>query len=393
MKDTITLGDDTTKQVTIDGNAATVTAGSGDNQVKVDGSKGQVVIGDGNQGSVIIGNQDNGKGETGDYITGLDNTKWDAKNVVEDRAATEGQLRDAVNSISTEIGDINTDIEAIQNAKREFISDTGTKIEVGNAETLSIKGGADSTSLTESNIGVVNDGTKGFRVKLSNRLSDLQSVDTVSLTAETATIGATTIGDAITVGSGNQTTVIADSGITVKATDSAKSDITLTSDTISMGRNQVHDVAAGTADTDAVNVSQLNSAVTNIGSNMNYLGNQINKLDSRVNRVGAGAAALAALHPLDYNPMSRWEFAAGVGNYKGANAVAVGAFFRPHSDLMFSMGSSFGGGENMVNAGVTWRVGTGQATNYGSSQAMSQEINSLRGVVNSQQSMLKSQNE
>ena len=93
-----------------------------------------------------------------------------------------------------------------------------------------------------------------------------------------------------------------------------------------MGKKEIHDVAAGEAETDAVNVGQLNSAVTNIGSNMNYLGNQINKLDNRVNRVGAGAAALAALYPLDYNPTTRWEFSAGVGNYKGANAVAVGAF-------------------------------------------------------------------
>lgn len=403
LEDKITLGDttDAAKQVTIDGNDATVTAGTADNQVKVDGSKGQVVIGDVANG-IVIGNQGDGTTEnkTGDYITGLDNTKWDAKNVVEDRAATEGQLRDAVNNISTEIGDINTDIEAIQNAKREFISDTGTKIEVGNAETLSIKGGADSTSLTESNIGVVNDGTKGFSVKLSSKLTGLDSVSTKTLTAS----------DSITVGSGDTTTVIssdtvttsnlvagnttvANSGVTIKATDSAKSDITLTNDTISMGGNQIHDVAVGTADTDAVNVSQLNSAVTNIGSNMNYLGNQINKLDNRVNRVGAGAAALAALHPLDYNPTTRWEFAAGVGNYKGANAVAVGAFYRPHSDLMFSIGSSYGGGENMVNAGVTWRVGAGQTVNYSSNQAMAQEITSLRGVVDSQQSMLKSQNE
>ena len=76
-------------------------------------------------------------------------------------------MRDAVNNIGTQIGDINTDIEAIQNAKREFISDTEEKIEVGNAETLSITGGA-MEPLTEGNIGVVNDGTKGFKVKLSS---------------------------------------------------------------------------------------------------------------------------------------------------------------------------------------------------------------------------------
>ena len=109
-----------------------------------------------------------------------------------------------MNSISTEIGDINTDIEAIQNAKRDFISDTGTKIEVGNAETLSIKGGADADSLTGNNIGVVNDGTKGFRVKLSSKLSNLDSVSTKTLTAS----------DSITVGSGDTTTVISGDTVT-----------------------------------------------------------------------------------------------------------------------------------------------------------------------------------
>lgn len=401
LNDKITLNNAAApgQQVVVDGTTSNITAGTGNNQVVVNGSNGQVTIGA--QGSQLtIGKQgDTAKDKegnlinpdkTGHYITGLDNTTWkpETNGIVENRAATEGQLRDAVNNIGTQIGDINTDIEAIQNAKREFISDTEEKIEVGNAETLSITGGA-MEPLTEGNIGVVNDGTKGFKVKLSSKLSGLERVTVGS--GDTATVIGTDSVTTTELVTGN-TTVNTD-GVTIKTTDAAKSDIKLTSDTISMGKNQIHDVVAGEAETDAVNVGQLNSAVTNIGSNMNYLGNQINKLDNRVNRVGAGAAALAALHPLDYNPTTRWEFAAGVGNYKGANAVAVGAFYRPHSDMMFSLGSSFGGGENMVNAGVTWRVGAGQTTNYGSSQAMAQEIDSLRSVVNDQQSMIQSQNQ
>lgn len=401
LNDKITLNNEAApgQQVVVDGTTSNITAGTGDNQVVVNGSNGQVTIGaEGSQ--LIIGKQGDTEKDkdgnlinpdkTGHYITGLDNTTWkpEKNGIVENRAATEGQLRDAVNNIGTQIGDINTDIEAIQNAKREFISDTGEKIEVGNAETLSITGGA-MEPLTDGNIGVVNDGTKGFKVKLSSKLSGLERVTVGS--GDTATVIGSDSVTTTELVAGN-TTVNTD-GVTIKATDSAKSDIKLTSDTISMGKNQIHDVAAGEAETDAVNVGQLNSAVTNIGSNMNYLGNQINKLDNRVNRVGAGAAALAALHPLDYNPTTRWEFAAGVGNYKGANAVAVGAFYRPHSDMMFSLGSSFGGGENMVNAGVTWRVGAGQTTNYVSSQAMAQEIDSLRSVVNDQQSMIQSQNQ
>ena len=405
LNDKITLNNAAApgQQVIVDGTASNITAGTGDNQVAVNGSAGQVTIGAGDSQMVIGKQADAAKNKegnvinpdkTGNYITGLDNTTWNPaeKGIVENRAATEGQLRDAVNSISTEIGDINTDIEAIQNAKRDFISDTGEKIEVSNAETLSIKGGAAADSLTEGNIGVVNDGTKGFKVKLSSKLSGLDSVSAKTVTAS----------DSITVGSGDTTTVISGDavttgnttvntkGLTVAGSDDSTT-ITVQSDNVSMGGNKIQNVAAGKAITDAVNVGQLNEAVTTIGSGMNQLGNQINKLDNRVDRVGAGAAALAALHPLEYDPTTRWEVSAGIGNYRGANAVAVGAFYRPNYDTMVSIGSSYGGGENMVNAGVTWRIGEGGSGNYQSKGAMAQEINDLRSVVDEQNSKLASQ--
>jgi len=91
--------------------------------------------------------------------------------------------------------------------------------------------------------------------------------------------------------------------------------------------------------------------------NITQLGNSLNKLDNRINRVGAGAAALAALHPLDFDPDDKWDFAAGYGNYRGANAAAVGLYYRPNEDTMFSVGGSFGGGENMINAGVSLKRG------------------------------------
>lgn len=92
---------------------------------------------------------------------------------------------------------------------------------------------------------------------------------------------------------------------------------------------------------------------------INILGKQVGNLDTRVNKVGAGAAALAALHPLDFDPDDKWDFAAGYGNYNGANAAAIGAYYRPNEDTMFSVGGSFGGGENMVNAGVSVKLGQG----------------------------------
>ena len=105
--------------------------------------------------------------------------------------------------------------------------------------------------------------------------------------------------------------------------------------------------------------------------------NKVDKLGTRVNKVGAGAAALAALHPLDFDPDDKWDIAAGYGNYKDAHAVAVGAFYRPNEDLMFSVGGSFGGGENMVNAGVSLKLGQGNHVST-SKVAMAKEIVDLR---------------
>lgn len=134
---------------------------------------------------------------------------------------------------------------------------------------------------------------------------------------------------------------------------------------------------------DAVNGSQLhatNQMVQENRQNITQLGNSLNKLDARVNRVGAGAAALAALQPLDFDPDDKWDFAAGYGNYAGAHAVAIGAYYRPTADLMFSVGGSFGGGENMVNAGVTFKLGQGNHVTT-SRVAMAKEISLLRSNV------------
>lgn len=107
------------------------------------------------------------------------------------------------------------------------------------------------------------------------------------------------------------------------------------------------------------NLTALDKQVGANTTNITKLGDSIDAMGDRVNRVGAGAAALAALHPLDFDPDDKWDFAAGYGNYKGANAAAIGAYYRPNEDTMFSVGGSFGGGENMVNAGVSVKLGQG----------------------------------
>lgn len=141
---------------------------------------------------------------------------------------------------------------------------------------------------------------------------------------------------------------------------------------------------------DAVNGGQLyatNQLVKENASNISLLGNSINKLDNRVDKVGAGAAALAALHPLDFDPEDKWDFAAGYGNYSGASAVALGAYYRPNEDTMFSVGGSFGNGENMVNAGVSLKLG--QSSHAPASKAamekkissLSQEVEELKAAI------------
>ena len=116
--------------------------------------------------------------------------------------------------------------------------------------------------------------------------------------------------------------------------------------------------------------------------------NKVGELRTRVNRVGAGAAALAALHPLDFDPDDKWDVAAGYGNYKDAHAVAVGAFYRPNEDTMFSVGGSFGGGENMVNAGVSVKLGQGNHVST-SRVALAKEVEDLKAIVKAQSAEIK----
>lgn len=171
-------------------------------------------------------------------------------------------------------------------------------------------------------------------------------------------------------------------GVTVK-------DVSLTKDGLSIGNKtyvsdkglnandqKVTNVAAGDLSeksTDAVNGSQLFATNQQVAQNAQ----SINKLGNRINKVGAGAAALAALHPLDFDPDDKWDFAAGYGNYNGENAAAIGAYYRPNEDTMFSVGGSFGNGENMVNAGVSLKLGQGNHVST-SKVAMAKEIKDLR---------------
>ena len=133
-----------------------------------------------------------------------------------------------------------------------------------------------------------------------------------------------------------------------------------TTNGISAGNQIINNVKDGVADSDAVNVSQLKRVQNQIqGSSVDIknIKGDISKLDKRVNRGVAGAAALAALHPLDFDPDAKWDFAAGYGHYHDGNAAALGAFYRPNEDVQLSLGSTVGNGETIVNAGLSVKVG------------------------------------
>ncbi len=270
---------------------------------------------------------------------------------------------DSDNTNAANIGDVKTlageaaKTEIGKLGSRDFAGDDGETVSRGLGESMKLSGGADTSKLTNGNIGVVkNADGDGLDIKLSSELTGLTSVIT-----------------------GN--TTMSSDGIKITSAGEGTHAVEITNSNVSMGGQQIHDVAPGTSDTDAVNVSQLKGLVSGVDG-------AVNKLNNRLNRVGAGAAALAALHPLDFNPEEKWNFAAGFGHYVNANAGAIGAFYQPNEDTLFSLGGSWGGGENMVNAGVSIRLGHGNSI-MGSRTVMAREIMALKQQVEAQNLKLK----
>lgn len=288
---------------------------------------------------------------------------------------------DSDNTNAANIGDVKTlageaaKTEIGKLGSRDFAGDDGETVSRGLGESMKLSGGADTSKLTNGNIGVVkNAAGDGLDISLSSELTGLTSVTTGNSTLNN---------DGLTINNseGKAATTITSSGIKIAANGDNTHAVEVTNSNISMGGQQIHDVAPGTSDTDAVNVSQLKGLVSGVDG-------AVNKLNNRLNRVGAGAAALAALHPLDFNPEEKWNFAAGFGHYVNANAGAIGAFYQPNEDTLFSLGGSWGGGENMVNAGVSIRLGHGNSI-IGSRTVMAREIMALKQQVEAQNLKLK----
>ena len=256
------------------------------------------------------------------------------------------------------------------------------------------------------NISVQN--TAGAGEAANYQVSLKKDITVDSVTAQTASVGGIQLnqGNSGTIGGLQNTTwdpnqIVSGQAATedqlkavtanvVSYDDASHSSITLNQGGSSTVIKNVGDGSVAEGSKEAVNGGQLyrtNQAVEKNTGDIRNLGSSVNKLGSRLNRVGAGAAALAALHPQDFDPDDKWDFAAGYGNYKDAHAAAIGAFYRPSEDTLISVGGSFGGGENMVNAGVTFKLGQHNHVTR-SKVAMAKEIIDLRATVE----MLKNQN-
>lgn len=240
---------------------------------------------------------------------------------------------------STKVGETVT--VSTETKATHFGADDNKTADVKPGQTLNING--DKQNISTSVNG------NSIKVELKNDIK-----------VESVTANSVTVGD----------TSISTDGLTIQGGPS------ITKTGIDGGNQKVTGVAAGeisSTSKDAVNGSQLFATNQQVAQNAQ----SISKLGNRINKVGAGAAALAALHPLDFDPDDKWDFAAGYGNYNGENAAAIGAYYRPNEDTMFSVGGSFGNGENMVNAGVSLKLGQGNHVST-SKVAMAKEIKDLR---------------
>ena len=244
--------------------------------------------------------------------------------------------------------------DKVASGSRDFAGDDKSKVSVKVGETMEITGGAATDNLSDDNIGVVAKGENGVSVKLSKDLKGLNTAEfNTSITVGTGDNKTVITGDSIRTGN----TTINNNGLTINNSDSTKN-ITIQDGNINMGGNAIHNVGEATEAGDAINKGQFDRTINNIGNGMNEMNGRINQIGRDVNRVGAGAAALASLHPLDFDPDDKGSFAVGFGSYKSEHAAALGAFYRPNEDTMVNLAATVGNNDNMYSAGVSFKIGS-----------------------------------
>ena len=241
----------------------------------------------------------------------------------------------------------NQDLSNLTDAGKQQVKDLSAwNVTAAGGTVEKVQGGDTVKFQAGDNLEVKQDGTT-FTYSLAKDVKGLNSVTVGDENGPSTKItpAGTTVKDA----AGNATTVNG-AGMTINPANSAASPVSLTVDGLNNGGNQIHGVAPGTADTDAVNVSQLKE--TKAG-----LQQAINNVGVETQRVGAHAAAMAALKPIQYDPLEPTQIMAGIGNYRGETAGAIGLAHYKTEDTMFNIGVTLGSSHNMINAGVTHKFG------------------------------------
>lgn len=362
-------------------NQATKTAS--ENELHTLAKKGGYTVDDNHQVSMDVVN---GKGEKQGSIVINDVAKASEVGTVRDIAkdlqnktgdtTKPTSVVDAINNLNDKVGDKNyLKVEGKEIANGDSATTAIGKLNNRMNDIYQTAGQHTTVSNTDKNLDIKpttdDKGKTNYEINLSKQvnLGDVKfdgekgSIEAKSVKADSFTSGSTVVNnDGVQVGKGTA----------------------LTSDSLKVGGNTyvdnkglnangtaIRNIGDGKENGDAVNMKQLNEVksdyqaadaklddeIRQTNAGLNEVGRAVNKLGNRLNRVGAGAAALAALHPGTYDPNDKWDFSAGVGHYHDANAVAIGAYYHPNDTTILSIGGSMGGGENMVNAGITWKMG------------------------------------
>ena len=419
LSNTLKLGQDakSNPNILIDGQNGKVTVGSGstgNNSVVIDGNGGTVTIGNGTSGHKKV--TLNGNDGT---ISGLTNTSITASDfATQGRAATEEQLKQVADNVS-EIKKNNSDYQLVGEKDKEGNYTGDYKVSDGNQVKLHVQDSMHPDQVKDitidnvakaSDLGDVSQISDDIQNKENNNVvgalnnlnqkvkeaangswesqingetvkkvkaGDVQnftSGDNIELSNDNGAIKIATKKDVsfdkVTIGSG-------DSKMTLDKDGLQAGKVKVSSEGINAGGNRIQGVADGKEKDDAATVGQLAQVADAAGEAINSLGNHLSRLDTRINRVGAGAAALAALHP-DPNGDDAWSISAGIGNYRNSTAAAIGAFYRPNDNMIVSMGATVGNGENMINAGVTVGIGSGVSRGPVSKAALVREISALK---------------
>ena len=315
----------------------------------------------------------------------------DVNNIASDIKNKEGKTTvvDAVNNLNNKLDTKVGDLQYSKVEKGDIADGDSTTTAIGKLDQKLTDVEATAAKHTKveggNNITVTNTAQEGEAANYKVELKKEIDVDTVKAT--TVTTGQTVMNnDGVKVGK--------DVSVTATAVTAGKTSISdegvkvgdktyISADGLNANGQHITNVKAGEADTDAVNYGQLkdtNNRINGVENQVISNSNRINQLGNRVNKVGAGAAALAALHPMDFDPDDKLTFSAGYGNYGGENAAAIGAYYRPDEKVMFSVAGTVGNGENMVNAGVSFAL---DRTNHVSNSrtALAREVIDLRGQL------------